>query len=85
MKQSLCWSCQRAVLVYGKSCSWAMDYKPVKGWKATRTIQKQQSTLIKSGYRLTESYQVEDCPLYLSDEDVKRKYGTPDPTWNGIE
>ena len=34
LKPTLCWSCKRAVK---NKCSWAEDFKPVKGWLAVPT------------------------------------------------
>ena len=82
-KPSLCWSCQRAVLVYGKACSWAMDFKPVDGWTA---IPHKLNISVNSRYKVVQSYHVIDCPLYMPDVGTEGHiHGKPDPTWNGIE
>lgn len=68
---TLCWECSRS----GNECSWLRDFTPVKGWKATRydyiTIYKKTMKNVKrtgKGYCITDSYIVEECPLF-----VKRK------------
>lgn len=66
-KQTLCWSCAKATGRYG-GCSWERNYTPVEGWTAEGRIMK---TLINGEYYGIQSYNVVDCPLYLSDNAAK--------------
>lgn len=63
-KQTLCWTCQNAVL----GCSWSKHFEPVKGWKAKPTKIKLATTK-KSPY--TDSYIVIKCPEYIPDKPRK--------------
>ena len=55
-RQTLCWSCQRAV----KECPWSANFEPVPGWEAEETV-------VASSYCPTPSYHVIKCPLYEPD------------------
>lgn len=55
---SLCQICARKV----GTCSWERDFTPVPGWDAIPT-----KVLMQSGVR-EQSYNVVDCPLYVSPE-----------------
>lgn len=56
---TLCWACARAA--GPRMCCWALEFTPVPGWEAERT-------LIKTGgedtRQLAPSYLVRACPLY---------------------
>lgn len=54
MDWSLCWDCRNATRPM--VCSWARDFTPVKGWKATPTR--------IGNYCPYESYLVRECPLF---------------------
>jgi hypothetical protein len=57
---TLCWTCKRAT----GFCSWSHDFKPVQGWVAMPTV-------IFTRYGNTpeiESFDVQECPLYIKDE-----------------
>jgi hypothetical protein len=54
---SLCWECIKA---YGE-CSWAKEFKPVKGWNA-------EPTKVKSKESNYNSYHVISCPEYQPDK-----------------
>lgn len=55
-KQTLCWSCQRAV----KECPWSANFEPVPGWDAEETVLTTDTTSARS-------YHVKACPLYDPD------------------
>lgn len=58
-RPTLCWTCTRPGT---GGCSWDKELKPVEGWKAER------NDLWTTGKnRYTESYIVEECPLYERD------------------
>lgn len=55
-KQTICWECRKCT--GGKGCPWADEFKPVKGWKAIRTVVKMFNR------KNTDSYIVVKCPLF---------------------
>ena len=57
--ETICWRCQNF-----SKCSWSKG-KPVDGWKATKTIIKNNL-----GYTIDEvqSYCVHECPQFVEDE-----------------
>ena len=56
LSNSICWSCGRST---DKTCSWAKDFTPVKGWKADRS--KRKSEVYK------DSYTVHACPMFRAE------------------
>ena len=62
-RETLCWSCQRAV----KGCSWSKSFVPIKGWVAEPNILKPVSNKYCEK-KIIKSYCVISCPLYLKDE-----------------
>lgn len=61
-RTTLCWTCTRPGT---GGCSWDKEFKPVEGWKAER------NDLWTTGKnRYTESYIVEECPLYTEDREA---------------
>ena len=54
----LCWTCGKC---YG-DCSWSLEFKPVKGWKAEPTIIRNGGSF---GCEDIPSYRVEECPEYV--------------------
>lgn len=65
LKEQLCWTCSHAAKGDISICPWARDYKPVKGWKASRSIIPTHS--LGHGYH---SYAIEACPLY--DKEIRK-------------
>lgn len=63
--KTLCWGCARAAGM--DMCSWAEEYRPVEGWIAEKT----KLSLGRDGN--ISSYFVEECPLYIRDEDGPKK------------
>lgn len=59
-KQTLCFSCQRPGT---STCAWdaSRANTPVEGWTAEKTYHSLKG-------RVSESYRVIDCPLYVKDE-----------------
>lgn len=53
-----CWTCKKAV--GGSDCPWANELKAVEGWKAEKTVIKQNGR--DSGD--IETYNILECPLY---------------------
>lgn len=49
---TLCWDCKNAT----GDCNWSKSLIPVKGWKATPTYNKHQT-----------SYIVKECPEFIRD------------------
>jgi hypothetical protein len=59
-KDTICWDCKHATNKY-KICSWANEFKPVKGWNADKMYLLPCKTQSK---KLIESYLVKSCPLF---------------------
>lgn len=61
-KQSLCWSCRHAVPNprKGNGCEWSIDFRPVRGWKATKKEYR-----VPKCNELMVSYRVHACPKFL--------------------
>lgn len=57
MTETLCWRCQRAMIISGVGCSWAFRFEPVPGWSA-----------IRNDVSGKKSYRVFSCPLFLPDK-----------------
>lgn len=74
-KSTLCWKCANAC----GGCSWSDgSFTPVPGWTARQT-----SVMVprgKHGTGMTESYMVEECPLYEDDRD-KYKMRDDESAW----
>ena len=56
-KAQLCWTCHNAT----GGCLWSRELKPVKGWDAKRTVNKDSE-----GYKIY-SYKIRFCPQYIHD------------------
>lgn len=66
---SLCWDCRRAAGPMSNRCSWAIDFTPVDGWDAEKTLV--YSTSDSGNPIYINSYHVYNCPLFLKDRNVK--------------
>lgn len=64
MSNQICWKCDRAT----GGCSWSSKGIPVKGWKANKTIIKDNIT----SNRIIDSYEVLKCPLFVSEPSRSR-------------
>lgn len=53
-----CWTCSRVI---PKTCPWALNFEPVRGWKAHKNEHEDG----------TWSYAVEECPLYEDDRPIE--------------
>ena len=58
-KEQLCWSCKHAT--DGRKCPWAAEFRPVPGWKATRS---QINTSNGNGAYEYMTYSITECPLF---------------------
>ena len=65
---TLCWECAN----FCGNCDWSAEGKPVKGWKAKRTLINNVDGFGKK--RIDKSFKVFECPLFKSD---KHKYNQP--------
>lgn len=65
-EETLCWFCQRSMPDLKIGCSWAKWFRPVKGWTAEERDLLLQ--VINGQRRMTKSYHVIDCPLFLPDD-----------------
>lgn len=68
---SLCWDCRRAAGPIANRCSWSIDFTPVYGWDAEKTLIYATSEHGKTTY--INSYHVYNCPLFLKDRMVKNE------------
>ena len=66
-KTQLCWTCARAC----GGCSWSAEFKPVRGWKAKKTILYNDRGAYNS--HTVKSYNIKECPMYKPDTQTKRK------------
>ena len=64
-KRQLCWDCARAA----GFCKWSKELKPVDGWDAKPTMIRHMSRggTRQEEERITNSYMVKACPLYIND------------------
>lgn len=64
-KKQLCWDCARA----SGFCSWSKTLTPVDGWEAKPTMIRHMSRggCVNSEERITNSYVVTACPLFMKD------------------
>ena len=56
--ETLCWTCERGAA----DCCWMQKCRPVKGWKARRTMVLSRDEAGRARY--IASYHVTECPNY---------------------
>ena len=71
---TLCWECAN----FCGNCDWSAEGKPVKGWKAKRTLINNVDGFGKK--RTDKSFKVFSCPQFKSD---KEQYNQPIRTSSG--
>ena len=72
-RMSLCMDCKNSC----GNCTWSSKYKPVNGWKASKTI-------IQDSHRNIPSYKVEECPCYCADRPHKQGYKITNEAVNAL-
>lgn len=65
-KETLCWTCKKAV----GGCSWSRSFRPVEGWTAKKTLIRLSPCQKED---VIESYQVIACPEYEKDDKRYRR------------
>lgn len=60
----ICWDCKWATNPKGSKCSWAREFKPVKGWTAEPRVIAPSCEWDRRHHRIVPTYRIYDCPLF---------------------
>lgn len=67
---TLCWKCRNAVPTQKNGCTWSIAGKPVEGWTAIRSVEREESI------KRDACYTVINCPMFAPDNGKEQMDGT---------